>query len=191
MEETTKVYLGDWILLNTSRTLASHTFAHSHFLSFYRSLSYNSSDKIIVSQLFCNKGQASPRYRGDQNQFETVSKRHRCCAFPPRAYVTLLLALLRVVYPQPACFRCGSDSWKDDRPDRSRTVIERCASLRFGNRLINDIQYSKLKQKNARRQYIRVILRNLFINNNIVSHTIQEFLLSSTVSVWHSPHRVP
>jgi len=70
----------DWVLLNISRTLASHTFAHSHFLSFYRSLLCNSSDKIIVSQLLCNKGQVSPRCRGDQNQFETVSKRHRCCS---------------------------------------------------------------------------------------------------------------
>ena len=32
--------------------------------------------------------------------------------------------------------------------------------------------------------------RNLFINNHILSHAIQEFLLLSTVSVWHSPHCV-
>lgn len=47
----------------------------------------------------------------------------------------------------------------------------------------------QIKKKNARRQYVRVILRNLFINNHILSHAIQEFLLS-IVSVWHSPHCV-
>lgn len=64
---------------------------------------------------------------------------------------------------------------------RCTRVIERYASLRFGNRLIDGERYDKLK-KNARRQYVRIILRNLFINNHILSHAIQEFLLLFTVS---------
>lgn len=92
----------------------------------------------------------------------------------------------------PVCSRRRLRPRKDDRPGRTRASNPSTSLLlASGINMIDDV-HSTANYKNAQRQYIQVILRNLFINNHIVSHAIQKLLLLlSTVSVWHSLQCAP
>jgi len=137
----------DWVLLNICHVYARtpHFRALSLPVILSLALMCNSSDKIIVSQLFCNKGQASPCRRSDQNQFETILERHRCCVSACLSSISPG-ATIRCLAEVPSVSQRRLRSRKDDRPGRTR-ASNPSATLLFasGIGMIDDVQYGKSK----------------------------------------------
>lgn len=191
---------------------ALHTFAHSHFLSFHRSLScitvviklvcisttyfYILVYKIIYRrlwfQLFCNKGQASTprRLKWFRNYlWEAPDAAHLRHVLKLNIFWRCLL--------KADVFLSTEITFSERRSAKvlaSTSVRVPCTSFPFEDRSTDDIQCGELKM--LKRQYIWIILRNLFINNHILSrytriHIIYRFRMAFLSSYSENNMRHP